>query len=109
MWCAPLAGVLFLPSGDSRARRVALTPIVTSSKVICVKRIQKLKKDLGYYLRVYRAERNLSQSDLALALGVSSSAVSLIEAGKRFPGRLVTLKIRKMTGAPVHVLLGDIP
>jgi transcriptional regulator with XRE-family HTH domain len=64
-------------------------------------------KDLGYYLRVYRAQRHLTQADLALALNVSVSFLSLIENGKRHPGRVLMAKLRSLIGVPIHVLFGE--
>jgi transcriptional regulator with XRE-family HTH domain len=66
-----------------------------------------IHKDLGYYLRVYRAERHLSQLALANELDITPSHLSLLENGKRFPGREMMTKIRRLTGAPIHALLGD--
>ena len=66
------------------------------------------KKDLGYYLRVYRAERAMSQHELAAALGLSHSSISLIEGGRRNPSRETLAKIHALTGAPIDALLGDL-
>ena len=38
---------------------------------------------IGYHLKRLRAERGLSQADLAKAVGVSQSLLALIEAGAR--------------------------
>jgi len=72
-----------------------------------VSKAKPVRKDLGYYLRVYRAKRDMTQVELAAVLGINPSHLSLIEAGRRFPGRELTRQIRALTGAPVHALLGE--
>lgn len=63
------------------------------------------KRDLGFYLRVYRAERGMNQMDLAAALGIGASFLSLLERGKRAPGRELMAKMRSLIGIPIHALL----
>ena len=70
------------------------------------RRPKPTKKDLGFYMRVYRAERDLTQGDLAEILGITPSFLSLIERGHRFPGREMMSKIREVIGVPIHALLG---
>jgi len=66
-----------------------------------------IRRDLGYYLRVYRAKHDMTQVELAALLGIHNSTLSLIESGNTFPSRPVMIKIRALTGAPTHALLGE--
>ncbi len=47
----------------------------------------------GTYLRTERKKRNLSAEDLAIACGVARSYITLIENGKRLPGKKIIPKI----------------
>lgn len=44
-------------------------------------------------IRVYRAEHDLSQSDLAAAIGVSRKTISTIEVGRFVPSTVIALKL----------------
>lgn len=53
-------------------------------------------------LRVLRAERKWSQSDLAEALGVSRQSVNAIETGKYDPSLPLAFKISDVFAMPIE-------
>lgn len=55
-------------------------------------------------LRVLRAERNWSQSDLAHALGVSRQTVNAIETGKYDPSLTLAFKMAEVFQAPIETV-----
>jgi putative transcriptional regulator len=55
-------------------------------------------------LRVARAERDLSQGELALAVGVSRQTVSSIETGQYCPSTALALRLAHTLGEPVERL-----
>jgi putative transcriptional regulator len=59
---------------------------------------------LANRLRVARAERDLSQTDLARAVGVSRQTISSIETGQYGPSALLALLIADALGRPVQEL-----
>jgi putative transcriptional regulator len=58
-------------------------------------------------LKVLRAERNLSQADLADQLGVSRQTVNAIETGKYDPSLPLALKIGRLFGQCVEKIFID--
>ena len=63
-------------------------------------------------LRIARAERSLSQTDLARAVGVSRQTISSIETGQYGPSTLLALQLARYLGTPVESLFsieGDTP
>lgn len=64
------------------------------------------KRSLSYYLRVWRAEHNLSQVAAADIFGISRSYLSLIEHGKRTPSAELAEAISVATGCPFRIALG---
>jgi putative transcriptional regulator len=60
-----------------------------------------LRPRLANRLRVARAERQLSQGDLARAVGVSRQTISSIETGQYGPSTLLALRIAAELGVPV--------
>ena len=54
--------------------------------------------DLGCAIRVRRLELSMRQLDLARAVGVSKSAVSLWEKGETSPNYKTLLKVAKVLG-----------
>jgi putative transcriptional regulator len=56
---------------------------------------------LANRLRVARAERDLSQTDLARAVGVSRQTISSIETGQYIPSTLLALRIADALGKPL--------
>ena len=55
-------------------------------------------------LRVLRAERNWSQADLALHLGVSRQTVNSIENGKYDPGLPLAFDISRLFDQPIEAI-----
>jgi putative transcriptional regulator len=56
---------------------------------------------LANRLRVARAERNLSQWELAEAVGVSRNTISSIETGRYIPSALLAFRIAEVLAQPV--------
>lgn len=59
---------------------------------------------LGNRLKVARAERNLSQTDLAHAVGVTRQTISSIETGQYCPSALLAFLLAHRLGKPVDEL-----
>jgi putative transcriptional regulator len=55
-------------------------------------------------LRVLRAERGLTQADLAEQLGVSRQTINVIENGKYDPSLGLALKIGELFGRPIETI-----
>ena len=55
-------------------------------------------------LRVLRAEREWSQTDLGDRVGVSRQAVTAIETGKYDPSLPLALKMARLFGLPVEAI-----
>jgi len=55
-------------------------------------------------LKVLRAERDWSQSDLAARLGVSRQSVNAIETGKYDPSLPLAFKIAGLFGQPIEAI-----
>ncbi|MAT43406.1 MAG: transcriptional regulator [Anaerolineaceae bacterium] len=69
------------------------------------------KVQLGNRLKVARAEKNLSQEDLANLAGVSRQTISSIETGQYTPSALLAFLIAKRLDKQVQELFfleGDI-
>ena len=59
---------------------------------------------LANRLRVARAERDLSQGDLARAVHVSRQTISSIETGQYGPSALLAFRLALVLGTPVDGL-----
>jgi putative transcriptional regulator len=55
-------------------------------------------------LKVLRAERDWSQTDLGDRVGVSRQAVTAIETGKHDPSLPLALKLARLFGQPVEAI-----
>ena len=53
-------------------------------------------------LRVERAIKNITQADLAEAIGVSRQTINTIESNKYVPSTVLALKIARVFGKPVE-------
>ncbi|MEQ8404101.1 MAG: helix-turn-helix transcriptional regulator [Oceanicaulis sp.] len=53
-------------------------------------------------MRVLRAEKNLSQGELAEAIGVSRKTISTIETGRFVPSTVISLRIARYFGVAVE-------
>lgn len=66
----------------------------------------RVKKDAGYYLRVWRAERDLTQAEAAAHFKITPSHWSLLESGARYPSRTLAKRIVRETGMRLEIALG---
>jgi transcriptional regulator with XRE-family HTH domain len=64
-----------------------------------------LETDYGKAFRVVRAAHGWQQADMAERLGISSSALSLIEAGKRKPSVKVIEKLARVVNIPSALIV----
>lgn len=55
-------------------------------------------------LKVYRAEQNLSQAELADRIGVSRQTINSIEANRYVPSTVLSLKIARVFDQPVEAI-----
>ncbi len=53
-------------------------------------------------IKVLRAEKNLTQEELAKKIGVSRQTINSIEKGKYVPSVLIALKMAKVFGVSVE-------
>jgi putative transcriptional regulator len=58
-------------------------------------------------LRVLRAERGLSQGELARLLGVSRQTINAVETDKYDPSLPLALRMAKVFGVPVDAIFLD--
>lgn len=58
-------------------------------------------------LRVFRAERNWSQAELAERLEVSRQSVNAIETGKFDPSLPLAFKIARLFESPIETIFED--
>ncbi len=79
-------------TGTTIAARATLTGVTTPPE------------RLANCLRVARAERRISQSDLATAVGVSRQTVSSIETGQYVPSALLAFRLARALDFPVDRL-----
>jgi putative transcriptional regulator len=55
-------------------------------------------------LKLYRAQMNWTQSDLAIAVGVSRKTINTVENGIFVPSTILALKLAAALGVTVHDL-----
>ncbi|MES2061845.1 MAG: helix-turn-helix transcriptional regulator [Bacteroidota bacterium] len=55
-------------------------------------------------LRVERAIKNITQADLAEAIGVSRQTINTIESNKYVPSTVLALKIARVFNKPVEAI-----
>lgn len=67
---------------------------------------KRTKKDRGYYLRVWRAERDLTIAQAAKVFRMDPSHWSLIEAGGRNASPKLAAKLAAAVGQPIQMFLG---
>lgn len=67
--------------------------------------------NFGYRLRYLRANRHMSQKELANALGLSTNAISQYETNKRFPDQKGIVNMCRFFKVSADYILGlsDIP
>lgn len=61
-----------------------------------------MSEKLENRIHVLRAERRMSQSDLANEIGVSRKTISTIEVGRFIPSTVIALKIARYFQVPVE-------
>ena len=59
-------------------------------------------KELLNKIKVYRARKNISQEELAVAIGVTRKTINTVETGKFIPSTVLALKIARYFGVPVE-------
>ena len=59
-------------------------------------------KELLNKIQVYRAMKNISQEELAVAIGVTRKTINTVETGKFIPSTVLALKIARYFGVPVE-------
>ena len=59
-------------------------------------------KELLNKIKVYRAMKNISQEELAVAIGVTRKTINTVETGKFIPYTVLALKIARYFGVPVE-------
>jgi putative transcriptional regulator len=60
-------------------------------------------------LRILRAERNWSQGELSVRLGVSRQAINAIETGKHDPSLDLAFKMAALFGRPIEQIFDPNP
>ena len=61
-------------------------------------------KELLNKIKVYRAMKNISQEELAIAIGVTRKTINTVETGKFIPSTVLALRIARYFGGPVEEL-----
>lgn len=61
-----------------------------------------MSDELVNRIRVFRAEHNMSQEELAERIGVSRKTISTIEVGRFVPSTVIALKIARYFDVPVE-------
>ena len=59
-------------------------------------------KELLNKIKVYRAMKNISQEELAVAIGVTRKTINTVETGKFIPSTVLALRIARYLGVPVE-------
>lgn len=59
-------------------------------------------KELLNKIKVYRAMKNISQEELAVAIGVTRKTINTVETGKFILSTVLALKIARYFGVPVE-------
>lgn len=59
-------------------------------------------KELNNKIKVYRAMKNISQEELAIAIGVTRKTINTIETGKYTPSTILALRIARYFKVPVE-------
>ena len=59
-------------------------------------------KELLNKIKLYRAIKNISQEELAVAIGVTRKTINTVETGKFIPSTVLALKIARYFGVPVE-------
>ncbi|WP_343249564.1 helix-turn-helix transcriptional regulator [Diplocloster hominis] len=65
------------------------------------------RKNVGANIQRLRLEHGLTQEQLAEAIGISTSYMSTIETGRRYPSSNLLYAIRSYFGVPMSQIMGD--
>lgn len=68
-------------------------------------RQEDLKKSIGSQVRTRRESKGISQTELAQRVGLHDTALSHIEAGRRFPNLTVLMNLCAALGITPNTLL----
>ncbi len=68
-----------------------------------------MNKNFSYTLRSLREKKNISQSHLAVLVGVERSAIAHWESGDRVPGTKYLVRLAEVLGVDVSTLLSETP
>ena len=63
-----------------------------------------MTSDFVNHLKVFRAERNWTQADLAEQLGVSRQTVQALEKGRYDPSLPLAFRIARLFGRPISAI-----
>lgn len=63
-----------------------------------------MSAELNNRIRVFRAEHQMSQAELAEKIGVSRKTISTIEVGRFVPSTVIALKIARYFDVPVEAV-----
>ena len=64
-------------------------------------------KELLNKIKVYRAMKNISQEELAVAIGVTRKTINTVETGKFIPSTVLALRIARYFGVEEIFVLND--
>ena len=64
--------------------------------------LQQRRRAMKNRLKVARAEKDLTQEDLAHRIGVSRQSINAIESGRYVPSTVLALKMAQVFGKPVE-------
>lgn len=59
-------------------------------------------QELNNKIKIHRAIKNISQEELAIAIGVTRKTINTIETGKYIPSTVIALKIARYFQTPVE-------
>ena len=62
-------------------------------------------QELNNKIKVYRAMKNISQEELAIAIRVTRKTINTIETGKFVPSTVIALKIARYFKCPWRIFL----
>ena len=62
-------------------------------------------KELLNKIKVYRAMKNISQEELAVAIGVTRKTINTVETGKFIPSTVLALRIARYFGVPEEIFV----
>jgi transcriptional regulator with XRE-family HTH domain len=67
------------------------------------------KREFGALVKTKRAERGMTQRDLAALSGMNRATLQMIEGGEQWPGVRFLAELRRHLGIDVNAVLDAIP